>query len=313
MLIDLNVATRKNKGTHYGVRKLVNYLKKHINEELYVLKYDISKYFFNLDHNILKKIIRKKIKDKDALNILDLIIDSTDSDYVNKEIEKIKKKYNDKEVMELPFYKKGKGLAIGNMTSQSLAILYLNDLDHYIKEKLKIEFYIRYMDDGIIISNNKEYLKYCLVKIKDIINKYKLELNKKTRIYSIDEGFEFLGYKYIRKKNKLIIKIKNQTKRRFKRKMKKLYKLYYQNQINYNLIRQVKSSYIGYLKYADSNNLINVILNKNEKRMNILNVKNIKIICGMIITINSFLKNIIFIKNNKYCYRIDFEKKYEKK
>lgn len=210
--------------------------------------------------------------------------------------------------MELPFYKKGKGLAIGNMTSQSLAILYLNDLDHYIKEKLKIEFYIRYMDDGLIISNNKQYLKYCLVKIKDIINKYKLELNKKTRIYSIDEGFEFLGYKYIRKKNKLIIKIKNQTKRRFKRKMKKLYKLYYQNQINYNLIRQVKSSYIGYLKYADSNNIINVILNKNEKRMNNLNVKNIKIICGMIITINSILKNIIFIKNNKYCYRIDFEK-----
>ena len=95
-LIDLNVATRINKGTHYGIKKLVTFLRKNINKDLYILKFDISKYFFNLDHSIIKNIIRKKIKDKDALGILDNIIDSTDQYYVNKKIEEVKKKRNKK-------------------------------------------------------------------------------------------------------------------------------------------------------------------------------------------------------------------------
>lgn len=66
------------------------------------------------------------------------------------------------EIKRIPFYAKGKGLPIGNVVSQILAIFYLNDLDHFIKEKLHIKNYIRYQDDGILLSNDKEYLKYCL-------------------------------------------------------------------------------------------------------------------------------------------------------
>ena len=240
-LIDTNVATRVGKGTHYGYKKLVKYLNKNISKNLYILKFDIKKYFFNIDHDIVKRIIRTKIKDNDALNILDNIIDSTDSTYINKEIIKLKNreinriKYSNcsnkdkliKDIMDIPLYKKGTGFAIGNPVSQAVAILFLSYLDHYIKEELKIPFYCRYCDDGILISDNKEYLKHCLNDIKRIISKYKLELNMiKTRIYSINDGFEFIGFRFIKKNNKLLIKVKNQTKRKFKRKLKVLNKLY---------------------------------------------------------------------------------------
>lgn len=280
-LIDTNVATRVNKGTHYGYKKLVKYLNKNISKKLYILKFDISKYFFNINHDIVKKIIRTKIKDKDALNILDNIIDSTDSNYINEEITKIKnneinriKNSNNgnkdkliKDIIDIPLYNKGTGFAIGNPVSQAIAIILLSYLDHYIKEKLNIPFYCRYCDDGILISDDKEYLKYCLKEITRIINKYKLELNmKKTRIYSIDNGFEFIGFRFIRKNNKLLIKVKNQTKRKFKRKLKVLNKLYINGIINYDTFNQVKVSYLGHLKYGNCNKLIRNSLNKLDSK-----------------------------------------------
>ena len=279
-LINENIATRKNKGTHYGIKLLKKYLNKLKHKEFYVLKFDISKYFFNIDHDIVKNIIKNKIKDKDVLKVLDKIIDSTDSDYVNKDINTLKnnyinslKKYNNvnsinkiNEVNKLPTYEKGKGVPIGNMSSQFIAILYLNELDHFIKEKLKIKYYIRYMDDGIILHEDKEYLKYCLKEIKKVIDKYKLELNSKTQIINIKQGFDFLGFKYYIKNNKVIMKVKKQTKKRFKRKMKKLYLLLDNNKIDITVLNQVKSSYLGHLSYGNTNNLIfNYLKFKNKK------------------------------------------------
>ena len=92
-LIEENIATRKNKGTHYGIKLLKGYLNKLKDKEFYVLKFDISKYFFNIDHDIVKNIIRTKIKDNDVLNIIDKIIDSTDSNYINKDINTLKNNY----------------------------------------------------------------------------------------------------------------------------------------------------------------------------------------------------------------------------
>lgn len=159
-LVDVNVATRINKGTDYGIKLfkkyLVNSRKKHNN--FYILKFDISKYFYNIDHNVLKELLKRRIKDEKALNILFKIIDSTNEDYVNQNISSIIECYKDKikdsnvinQLNNIPLYKNGKGLPIGNMTSQILAIFYLNDLDHYIKEKLGIKYYIRYMDGATV-------------------------------------------------------------------------------------------------------------------------------------------------------------------
>ena len=243
-LINENVATRLNKGTKEGINLTKKYLNKVKDKRFYILKFDISKYFYNIDHKMIKNILVKKIKDKNVLDILFKIIDSTDESYVNDKINNIKR--NIKDSKDILLYKKGKGLPIGNMSSQFLAILYLNELDHFIKKKLNIKYYVRYMDDGILIHEDKEYLKYCLNQIDKIIKKYKLELNHKTKIYKSSEGFDFLGFKYVIKNNKVIMKVKNETKKRFKKKLKK-------SRDNKQL---VLASYIGHLGYGNCKKLI---------------------------------------------------------
>ena len=260
-LIDQNVATREDKGTDYGIKLMKKYLNqiKFESNQFYILKFDISKYFYNINHDVLKCLLQKKIKDKKALNIIFKIIDSTNETYINEKISKLIEYYrkgtnNQKVIAELekiPFYKSRKGLPIGNMTSQILAIFYLNDLDHFIKEKLKIKYYIRYMDDGVLIHKDKGYLKYCLKEIKfKIESEYKLNLNKKTKIYSSNEKIEFLGFNYYLKGKKLIVKVKTQTKKRFKRKIKNL------RYVDNEKYKHVLASYQGHLKYANSKNLV---------------------------------------------------------
>jgi retron-type reverse transcriptase len=130
----------------------------------YVLKCDIHHFFASIDHDRLKHKVERRIKDKDALKIVFDIIDSNTE-----------------------------GLFIGSMTSQILAIFYLNDLDHFIKEKLKIKYYVRYQDDFLLYHPSKKYLKYCLEEIKKFLELEKLELNNKTRIYKGTNNFIFLG------------------------------------------------------------------------------------------------------------------------
>lgn len=267
--ITTNVATRKGMGTHYGLKLFKQYYNnmKINHNKFYVLKFDIKKYFYSLDHNIIKELIRRKIKDKDVINLIDKIIDSTDKEYVNIKINKIKenrmKKAQDsnilKQIHEIPIYKQGKGFPIGNMTSQFFGIMYLNELDHYIKEKLGIKYYVRYMDDGILMHHDKDYLKYCFKKIKELIqDKYKIQLNKnKSKIYSNKEEIEFLGFRFITKNNRIIVKVRNGTKKRFKRKMKKIDFLYTNNLIDYAKVQNIKASYLGHLKHGDCKQLVN--------------------------------------------------------
>ena len=165
-LIPENVASRKNKGTKEGLRLFQSYTRKCKIKynSYYILKCDISKFFASIDQDILKQKLKRKIKDKDALDIVFKIIDSEKT-----------------------------GLGIGNMTSQVLAIFYLNDLDHYIKEDLKIKYYVRYQDDFLLFHESKDYLKQCFEKIKIFLAKEKLELNRKSRIYKNTNHFIFLG------------------------------------------------------------------------------------------------------------------------
>ena len=142
-------ATRKNKGTLYGIKLLKKYIndlkKKH--KEFYVLKLDIKKYFYNIDQQKKKNILSKKIKDKDALNILYSIIDSTNNNYVNIDIDRLKKKriaYLEKsnlinkehlidETKSVPLYEYGRGVALGNQTSQAFGLIYLYEFNHYLR------------------------------------------------------------------------------------------------------------------------------------------------------------------------------------
>lgn len=265
-LIDMNVATRKDKGTKAAIfymKKYINYLKYH-HDKIYVLKCDIRKYFYNIDHQILKNKLKNDIKDVRLQELIGHIIDSTDESYINKNIEilihreisRLKKKDISnrdeiiKKLLSIPLYKKGKGLPIGNETSQILAIYYLSELDHYIKEKLRIKCYIRYMDDFVLLHHDKEYLKECLSKIKEKLKEFKLDLNEKTQLYDLSKGVNFLGYRFKLKNKKTIILLNNQTKKRIKRKLRKLKK---ENSPHYT---QVLASYYGYFKMSDSGNFI---------------------------------------------------------
>ena len=139
------------------------------------------------------------------------------------------------------------------MVIQILAIFYLNDLDHFIKEKLHIKYYIRYQDDGILLDCNKEYLKYCLNEINNLILKYGLKLNNKTKIINVSKnGVDFIGFRFYIK-GKIILKVRNSTKKRFKRKMKLIKKGKINNSQN------VIASYKGHFKLGKCFNLFSKI------------------------------------------------------
>lgn len=226
-----NCATRKNMGTSYAIKLLkqdIESFKKY--NKFYFLKLDISKYFYSIDHEVIISNIKQDLT-IDELNLVRIILNSTNLDYINRKIEYLEKKYN----VILPKYEYGKGLAIGNLTSQFFAILYLSKLQHYIINNLHIK-YINYMDDYIFIHNSKEYLKYSLELIENIINnEYKLELNsKKTIISNSNQGISFLGYTFKVRNNKTIIKLSSNTKKNIRKGIKRTNYLYKNNIIKFN-------------------------------------------------------------------------------
>ena len=260
-------ATRINKGSSYGINLVKKYLNeiKYKNDNFYYLKLDIKKYFYNIDHDILKDILNRKIKDKDALEVLYRIIDSTNSAYINDCIKKLKNnriKYLNnleliKETEEIPLYQYDKGCSIGNQTSQAFGLIYLCDFNHYLKEGLHLKHVVNYMDDFIIIHEDKKYLNYCLKKIEEyLINNLKLELNiNKTKINGVKNGIDFLGYRFIIKNNKIIMELRNRVKNNFKRKIKNLILLVNNNYIDEKTFYKWLSSYNGLLKYENCKNL----------------------------------------------------------
>ena len=253
-LIYSNVATRKGKGSGLAndllMKYISNILLKH--RMVYCLKMDVKKYFYNINHDVLKRMLKQDIKDKDALDIVFKVIDSTDEDYINEEIDRVRYKeiervkllnISDKEknkkireLLSIPLYDKGKGLGIGNMTSQILAVYYLSEVDHFIKEELGVKYYIRYMDDLVILDSDYEYLKFIYDKVSSMMLEYGLVLNSKSGIHELSRGFSFLGYTY-KLSNKIVIRVNNATFRRVSKHLSSLVKydveMFKQSMISY--------------------------------------------------------------------------------
>lgn len=255
-LNDRNVATRKGMGTDYAI-KLV---KKYINElkckydNFYVLKMDISKYFYSIDHEVLKKLMADKL-DTYEYDIISKIIDSTNKNYINETINKVKKN-ND-----IPLYEYNKGLPIGNMTSQFLSIYYLYKLDHFIVNDLHLKYYVRYMDDFIILDNDIKKLKEAKKIITDKLEKeYKLKINeKKTWINNIKYGFNFLGYTYKVIDKKTIIKIKRSNIDKIKKRIKEVKYLFNTGKMGYYSVFCSIMTYSNSYKYADDRKIKRLI------------------------------------------------------
>lgn len=185
VLIDSTYAARKGKGVYaaldYAVKAMTRYK--------YSVKMDVRRYYDSIDHDVLKCKLRRILKDKELLMLMDKIIDSYELE-------------------------KGKGLPIGNLMSQYFANLYLSALDHKAKEKWKIPVYIRYMDDILIAADDRMFLRQCV----DNLMKYsseELELTLKPPVFSkAENGQIFLGYRVL----PFHYKLSGRSKKRFRSK-----------------------------------------------------------------------------------------------
>lgn len=241
-LIYSNVATRCCKGSNLAYKLFVKYTNKLLYKgDIYVLKIDISKFFYNINHNILIKLCEEKIKDKKAIKFLKDILSTTNYSYINKEIKRIIKGKD----IDIPLYKYGYGLPIGNMSSQILAVFFLSKIDHLIKEKLKCKYYIRYMDDLVILDSDKSKLKNIYSDIVKLIESFDLKVNDKSRIYNLSNGVNFLGYNF-KINNGLIIRYKKDTIKRIDKKLTNLF-IY-----DINRLYKVFPSYKGYLSFSNT-------------------------------------------------------------
>lgn len=250
-----NCATRKGMGYSYGIDLLKGYIEKNkMYDRFYILRIDISKYFYSIDHDILKGLIRDKL-DNDEYGIVSSIIDSTNNKYINERISYIKSSLMDKdidrkdEIDKLPLYEYNKGLPIGNMTSQFLSIFYLYKLDYYIVNTLRLKYMVRYMDDYVIISHDKGYLEEVLIEITRILkDEYNLSINRnKTRIFDSYHGFEYLGYIFCVRDRKTIIKRKVSNRKRMVNGIKRSKYLYTRGYLSYRSFFNSISNYYGNL------------------------------------------------------------------
>ncbi|MCK9576460.1 MAG: RNA-directed DNA polymerase [Clostridia bacterium] len=205
-----------NRGTSYAKRYLERWLHNDFKGTRYCLKLDVHHFYQSISHKCLKEMLKYKFKDKKLLKLLYQIIDSTEE-----------------------------GLPIGNVTSQWFANFYLQGLDHCIKEKLHAKYYVRYMDDMVILGSNKRKLGKMEVAIEQYLNNIGLELNSKWQKFKTDSrGIDFLGYRFFHYKTIL----RRSIMLRISRKVRKVYKNKSYNKHNCMSI----ISYLGWIKHSNS-------------------------------------------------------------
>jgi len=177
-------ANRLGKGTHQAILRYRDFSRKN----RYALKCDVKKYFPSIDHEILKAEIRRTIACPDTLWLIDRIIDGSN------EQEPVLHYFPGDDLFTPA--ERRKGLPIGNLTSQFFANVYLNRLDHFIKEVLRCPFYLRYVDDSVVLGNDKHQLR----EVKEEIEKYMVSLRlrlheHKCQIRRVEDGVTFLGFR----------------------------------------------------------------------------------------------------------------------
>jgi len=247
-------ASRKFKGTHKAVKRFESFIKKvSSNGKLiknnfnnnsikgYVLKADFRHYFDTINQEILIEILRKKIKDEDLIWLIKSVLKNFETD-------------------------KKVGMPLGNYTSQFFANVYLNELDYYIKHILKAKYYIRYVDDFVILQKNKKRLEYFLKHINYFLPCLKIKLHKdKTEIHALRNGITFLGYR-IFYHYKLL---RERNIRYFRKKLEKNIALYKNKEISLEQLESRINGWLGYAKFGNTFNLIKKIFSNKLCKINL--------------------------------------------
>lgn len=204
------------KGVHYAKRYICRWLRTDRKNTKYCLKLDIKKFYQNIDREALKTSFARKFKDKRLLELIAAIIDSD-----------------------------GQGIPIGNYTSQWFANFFLSPLDHFIKQELKVKYYVRYMDDMVLLGRNKKELHKIRKIIAEFISPYGIELRSNWQVFRVDKrDIDFLGFRFFRNKTTLRKRIALNIRRRVK-------KIYKKEQATYKDACAVISS-LGWIKHTDS-------------------------------------------------------------
>lgn len=224
--ISTTFACLDGKGTHKAVEQVQKYMRKLYlkNKNYWILKCDIKKFFYNIDQNILYQIIDKYFYDKEILEFTKILI------YDKKNPSKV-------------------GIPIGNFTSQYYANIYLNELDQFIKRKLKIKYYVRYMDDFVLLLKDKKECQNTKIIIENFLSKtLHLQLNGKSRYYPNAMGVNFCGYRIFNDYRKL----RNNSKKKIKSKVKTWNYLYKKKELNILHAVQCLKSWSGHASHCDS-------------------------------------------------------------
>lgn len=232
-------ACRVGKGIHRAAYRSMYFLRcaKRMWGKSYILKADISKYFPSIDSNVLVGIIKKTIRDKKTLSLCERIISHG---AVN-----------------------GKGLPVGALTSQLFANTYLDQLDHYAKDQLGLKYYLRYMDDWVVVGPAKNILREYKEQMENFISKnLQLRLNKKTDIFPASHGVDFCGYRIW---DTHILPRKRNVKRA-RRRLFAMAKKYHTAEIGKQKLSAVLASFAGYMKHCAGEKTVSEILNKINKK-----------------------------------------------
>lgn len=231
-LIYDNAASRKGKGTHFALERTTAFFRRfyqqHGNSRGYILKCDVRKYFDSIDHRILYETLRKTgCLDQKLLWFLRQVLGSYHTEF-------------------------GKGLPLGNQSSQWFALYYLDRMDRIIKEQLKIQYYSRYMDDCILIHHDRVYLQHCLEVIREHIEKERLlAFNEKTQIMPISQGVDYLGFHFfLTDTGKVIRRLRTKNKQRIRRRLKAYQRAYAKGKLEFSAIRRSLDSYQGHLAHG---------------------------------------------------------------
>lgn len=243
ILIYDNCAGQKGKGTIFGLDRLSRQMQifySRYGYNGYILKCDISKFFYNISHEQLRDIIYYYFSDSDVRWLCDLFIDSTE----------------------------GNGIPLGNQIAQSFALSYLDGMDKMIKHELGIQYYGRYMDDFYMMHPSKDYLKYCLEVITEYVSTLGLALNGKTQICPFKAGLSYLGFHtYITPDGKVIRKLNNEKKRSAQRKYLKTAKLVTEGKLP---VKKFNASYNSWRNHASHGNCYNLIKVMDEKILSVI-------------------------------------------
>lgn len=237
MFIDDCYANRTGYGSHRALRRFTRFAR----SSKYVLQCDISKYFPSIDIDILKGLVRRKIKCPETLWLIDVILDSCDA-----HIPAVFHFEGDDLLTPLA---RQRGLPIGNLTSQFFANVYLNGFDHYVKETLKARKYLRYVDDFALFSDDRDWLKWARGEIEAYLATLRLRIHPiKSQIFATHHGANFLGFRVFPHQ----IRVRSANLRRARRRMRRLQRAYGKGQVDLADVVQRLQSWEAHLKYGDT-------------------------------------------------------------